>query len=175
MIQLFNGIKHMLSSPYHPNSNGLAERAVQSFKHSMLKVKDGSVIDKVSHVLFYSHITPHSTTGLSPSELLQNRRLRSRLDLIFPDLGTRVSEKQSSQQYYSNRHAKSRNFEVGEAVYIRNFGVGAKWIPCHISSIIGNVSYSIDMQDGRSFRRHINRRNMTVISLSLHYLYQNQM
>ena len=150
-----NGVKHMVSSPYHPSSNGLAERAVQSFKNSMLKVKNGSIMEKVSQVLFYSHITPHSTTGLSPSELLQNRRLRSRLDLLLPDLETRVSERQSTQQYYSNRHAKNRSFVVGEAVYFRNFGGGARWMAGHISSSVGNVSYEVTLSDGRSFRRHV--------------------
>ena len=67
-------------------------------------------------------------------------RLRSRLDLLQPDIEAHVYERQSKQQLYSNRHARSREFRVGEAVYVQNFGVGSKWVPGHICSFVGNVT-----------------------------------
>lgn len=77
-----NGIKQVRTSPYHPASNGLAERAVQTFKKAMKKmVQDGGrLTEKLHRFLFNYRITPHTTTGKAPCELLMGRKLVSTFD-----------------------------------------------------------------------------------------------
>ena len=86
---------HITSAPYHPSTNGLVERVVQTFKQGMKKQGDGSVDTKLARFLLSFRITPQSTTGESPAPLRWGRSLKSHLDLLRPDVATRVHLAQS--------------------------------------------------------------------------------
>ena len=80
-----NGIKHITSAPHHPASNGLAERVVGIVKEGVTRMHGSDLETKLARFLFDYRITPHSTTGIAPAELLMHRQLKSRLHLIRPD------------------------------------------------------------------------------------------
>ena len=101
-----NGIKHNTSAPYHPASNGLAERVVQIVKRGLKKVISGDINSRLAKVLLTYRISPQSTTGVSPSELLVRRRLRTRLDLLKPNTAVTVEEKQLKQKHQHDARAK---------------------------------------------------------------------
>ncbi|XP_038635084.1 uncharacterized protein K02A2.6-like, partial [Scyliorhinus canicula] len=79
-----NGIRHIRTAPYHPASNGLAERAVQTFKRGLKKQSSRSMDTRLAWFLFSYRTTPHAVTGVAPTELLMGRRLRTRLSMVFP-------------------------------------------------------------------------------------------
>ena len=89
------GIHHIRTSPYHPSSNGLAERAVQTFKSSLKKL-EGNVKTRLFTFLARYWVTARFTTELSPAELLMGRKLRTTLDLMHPDVSRKVTTKLSS-------------------------------------------------------------------------------
>ena len=72
-------------TPYHPSSNGLAERAVRVVKEGLKKQNTSDTLtDQLSRVLLSYRITPQSTTRITPAELLFGRNLRSKLDVLKP-------------------------------------------------------------------------------------------
>ena len=105
-----NGIKHSTSVPYHPASNGLAERAVKTFKAGMRKMTEGTLQQKLARFLFSYRTTPHYTTGVCPAELLMNRKIKSALDLVNPRLSDKVDAAQSRQVTAHDKRVKSRSF-----------------------------------------------------------------
>ena len=64
----------------------------------MNKVTVGTLISRVATVLFSYRMTPQTTTGVSPSELLLGKKLRTRLDLLKPNLTSWVESKQVDQK-----------------------------------------------------------------------------
>ena len=121
-----NGINHITSAPYHPSTNGLVERAVKTFKQGMKKQGDGSVDTNSVRFLLSYRINLQSTSGESPAQLRWGRRLRSHLDLLRPDVATRVHLAQSRQKKQHDQHSRTRGVRLGDAVSVRNYSGESK-------------------------------------------------
>lgn len=151
---LANGVKQITSAPYNPATNGLAERAVQTVKRGLKKDRDGSLEARLARILMIYRLTPHSTTGVSPAELLLGRQPRSRLDLLKPNTANRVEASQSRQKKSHDATARMRTLKVGDKVYSKNFGQGQKWTPGVIAEVTGPVSFLVKLAAGQLVRRH---------------------
>ena len=151
-----NGIKHIRCAPYHPSSNGLAERFVQTFKRAMkANEKDGrSPSHRLVEFLMTYRATPHATTGVAPTTLFLQRQIRTRLDLLRLDVKRNVQQKQAAQKSHHDQQAKPRQLQVGQPVMVRDFHHG-NWQPGVITSIGGPLSYTVTLDDGRTWNRHI--------------------
>ena len=124
-------------------------------KAGLKKIKEGNLFTKLSRFLLSYRITPQSTTGVAPAELLMGRRLRTALDCIKPDLDRRVEKEQERQKKSHDQHSKRRAFNVGDMVYARNYRPGPKWVPAEVIKVTGSVSYKVKLlQDQMIWRRH---------------------
>lgn len=150
-----NGIRHIKSAPYHPSSNGEAERAVRTFKTGMKTLEDeeGTFNQKLATFLLSYRTTPHTLTKVTPSELFMGRKLRTRLDSIRPNL-------EQSVQLRNQNHTKScRVLEVGDLVMVRDYrGRHRKpsWTKGLILRRLGPVTYTVQVGD-LQWKRHIDQ------------------
>jgi transposase InsO family protein len=149
-----NSVKHITSSPWHPRTNGLAERAVQTFKLRMEASKDDcpDLTLRLQRFLFSYRNTPHRSTGRPPAEMFMGRRLRSRLDLLKPDVTANLDSAHYRQQLYHDRNSEPRSFQQADPVWILNTtGVGYQQGEIHRRT--GPLSYECKL-NGRIVRKH---------------------
>lgn len=152
-----NGIKHITTVPYHPATNGLAERFVQTFKQSMTAMVNTkmSISEKLTNFLLSYRNAEHSTVGEKRSVLFMGRPLRSRLDLLKPGLHRDISKKQSSQL---KKRSPLRTFNVGQSVLARDYRQGKqKWQPGEVVSKTGPLTYTVQVSPGLIWRRHVDQ------------------
>ena len=97
-FMVYNGITHVKTSLYHPSTNGLAKRAVQIFKAGIKKQAEGTLESKLAHFLFHYRLTPQTTMGQFPSELLLGRCIKSCLDLLQPSGRSKVFKSLQQQK-----------------------------------------------------------------------------
>ncbi|XP_054737893.1 uncharacterized protein K02A2.6-like [Anastrepha obliqua] len=151
-----NLIRHIRSAPFHPSTNGQAERMVQSTKNYLKKAEPGINIDlSLARYLFNQHTTPHSTTNRSPAELLFNRELKTYFDKIQPHeiVYGKVTDPVSTKPFIS-----------GSPVWVRNHSTGPRWIEGLVENQTGPISYEVRLNDSRVIKRHQDQLRSRVAS-----------
>ncbi|XP_065323666.1 uncharacterized protein LOC135930805 [Gordionus sp. m RMFG-2023] len=107
-------IRHILTPPYHPSSNGQVERMVAIVKNWIRKAGNqgnGACLAQLYYLNF------RNKEGVTPAELFLGRRTRVPLDFLRAE----------SHEKGVRKDRKIR-FEVGEKVWTRLFdGRGRKW------------------------------------------------
>ncbi|XP_062699819.1 uncharacterized protein K02A2.6-like [Aedes albopictus] len=150
-----NGIEHLTTAPFHPQSNGQAERFVDTFKRAVKKIREGrgSMQEALDTFLLTYRSTPNRALPdqKSPSEVMFGRKIRTCLELLRPPpVRTPVPTSNDSKQ--------PRSFHRDDPVYaklhIRN---GWKWVPGKIVEKIGDVMYNVWVENRRMLRSHINQ------------------
>ena len=128
---------------------------VQTFKKSLQSSSEPIefIIDKF---LINYRTTPHTSTGVSPAELTFDRKMRSRLDLLWPTepIAAKVTDWQASQKSYHSNEGRLLSLSQNSSVSIRNYSNrGPKWIPARLQKQAGPLSYSCSLPDGRMVKR----------------------
>ncbi|GBM32207.1 Uncharacterized protein K02A2.6 [Araneus ventricosus] len=90
-----NGINYKTSAPFKPSSNGQAERYAATLKQSLRAMQnyEGSIQQKLSTFLLQYRKAPNATTTHSPAMLFLKREIRTRIDLLLPELKSRVQDR----------------------------------------------------------------------------------
>ena len=149
-----NHICHLTTAPYHPSSNGLAERAVQTFKLGMKKQTNGTIQTKLSRFLFHYRLAPNATTGVPLAELMLKCCPRSHLDLILPNLKGNIQQQQK-QKFRHYAHSQIRTLKPNDNVLVRNFRTAEpQWSPGVIKELNGTNSYKVQLDNDHIVQQH---------------------
>ena len=153
-----NGITHVRSPPYHPQSNGQAERFVDTLKRGLAKLKGEEECKALQEILFSYRYTPSDTIpeNKSPAEIFLGRKIRNTLNMLWSSQKSAMKRNERMEIQFNRHHgARERSFRKGDGVWIQN-NQGNPHKAGIVIQRIGKVLYDIKVGD-QCWRRHVNQ------------------
>lgn len=145
-------IRHEISSPYNPASNGLAEAGVKQVKYLMIKCsEEHSSYDRALH----SYRSMARADGYSPFQLFFGRHGKSLLPVLAAlldpvDGAAATAAREKAREAWSAAAADRRRkciYHPGDLVHVQH-PISKRWSPGVISSSQRDHSYTIALDDG---------------------------
>ena len=161
------GIVHLTGAPYHPATNCAAERLIQSFKQALRKSSLPPKEALQEFLMQYRRIP--FASGLSPSELLNGKRIRTKIDTLVPSIPHLLQGRQSKQaSKYSNAEDSEvvskveHHYSLGDPCYALYFGPrrdrDPRWVPAIVTKVHGTRSVNVRViPRGPTWRRHLDQ------------------
>jgi hypothetical protein len=169
------GVEHIRSAPYHPASNGMAERAVRTVKSliraRLLETTDSNSWDvRLQDIVFKYNIAVHPGIGTSPFLVARGRtpptcppfpriHIPSRQEFVSWGEIAQRSEGFKSGNCEARGGKELVVLKVGDAVWVKN-GVGVGWRQGNVLECCGRI-YVVRFEDGVQRRVH---RDQIVLS-----------
>ncbi|KAJ8381322.1 hypothetical protein SKAU_G00021000 [Synaphobranchus kaupii] len=112
------GVKHRITSAYHPQTNGLDERTNQTLKRAIGKTLDGHQErweDKLKEIVFAHNSCVHASTRYSPYRLMYGREPR-----LLSEVRANVAKAQGRQKEAYQRRTKkgTKRFNISPGMEV---------------------------------------------------------
>jgi hypothetical protein len=153
------GITHLRIAPYSAQSNGLAEKTVQSVKRVITKSSGKTVSKALTDFLLLHRRTPQAHTGRSPAELMLGRQIPTKLDRLVPNHLQRVHDSQEKRIDASSNH-QGPELKLKSSVWILSPKIGVQkrfWMPATVLRKCGPRRYQVQCTEppNQKWYRHI--------------------
>ena len=119
----------------------------------------GTLNQKLAKFLLSYRSTPHTLTQVSPAELFLGRRVRTRFDIMRPNLGNAIQKKSTPER------STVRLFQEGDKVWVKDYRKSTEnWVDAIVVNQLGPVTYQVKVDD-LIWKRHVDQIRKRKVSV----------